>query len=907
MTTRYNYRFLLLSTLLSILVLIAGMPISFAGTQPLNSTQTTPITKHQPTANSMTVNIPSQPVSDALQQFSEQCGIQVIFYTDMGEGISSSPVAGQFSHNDDVLNVMLASTGLGHEYINERTIAIVKASANHSALRQSVLLAQAGQRSTDAFTEVDESQNNTKKESAALPLLEEIVVIGSHIRGARSASPVFEYDKEAIELTGAASLDQFIQTLPQNFGGGANEDSGGSFSATANFGSGSSINLRGLGSESTLVLLNGRRLAPAGITGGFVDTSMIPLQAIERVEVLTDGSSALYGADAIAGVVNIIMKSDYDGAETAVRYGSVTDGDMDEYRLSQSLGNQWEDGSAFISLEYYRRDALGAEDRSYADVDLPRTLLPKQERNSLFASLNHDVTDDLTLFGDLLYSKRDAEDQTNSINFVDGIAQIESENEQTTIALGGHYNINDNWLAKLHTNYSETQLDAATLTLNPDIDTRFNDVTTEIWSFDALIDGTLFSIPGGELGLALGSTYREESLDRKEEVGGIALPKIVPPDRDVKAFFGELFIPVVGTDNAVPGIQALEFNIAARYEDYSDFGDDTTPKLGVRWEPVTGLNLRGTWGESFKAPLLPDSVESDALLVLGFPGFPLSLIRTGVAPLDAEESTHWSVGFDLQPERWPMTLSLTYFDIEYEGRIATPAFSFFEFILTPENFGSDIVVQNPSVALQDSVIAMVPPENFFSAVGPYDPNDIEFYMDQRVTNIAVEEQNGFDLTINSWVNTEWGLFDFTLNGSYLKTFDRATTPQAPSRDVRNRLLAPIDLRLRGGIAWTPSEALNTALFVNFTDDYKNVDAEETSISSWTTVDLTVNYNIGHHYRDDEWLGNMGLSVVFRNLFDRDPPFAPDPAAVANGTTGYDGTNANPLGRFISVQLTKRWM
>ena len=192
MTTQCNYRLFLFSALLSVLVLIVGMQISFAAAQSLNNAQASPTTSNHSTIKSMTVNIPAQPLSDALQQFSEQCGIQVIFYTDMGEGISSSPVVGQFSHNDDVLSVLLASTGLGHEYINERTIAIVKASANHSALRQSVLLAQAGQRSTDAFASEDKSQGNREKESADLPLMEEIVVIGSHIRGARAASPVFE-------------------------------------------------------------------------------------------------------------------------------------------------------------------------------------------------------------------------------------------------------------------------------------------------------------------------------------------------------------------------------------------------------------------------------------------------------------------------------------------------------------------------------------------------------------------------------------------------------------------------------------------------------------------------------------------------------------------------------------------
>ena len=125
--------------------------------------------------------------------------------------------------------------------------------------------------------------------------------------------------------SGATSLDQFIRVLPQNFGGGSTEfttiglpyDS----NSRQNNTSGASANLRGLGSRGTLALINGNRMAPTSEIGDFVGLSLIPMAAIERVEVQTDGASSIYGGDAVAGVINFILRDDFEGAETTASYG----------------------------------------------------------------------------------------------------------------------------------------------------------------------------------------------------------------------------------------------------------------------------------------------------------------------------------------------------------------------------------------------------------------------------------------------------------------------------------------------------------------------------------------------------------------------------------------------------------
>lgn len=200
---------------------------------------------------------------------------------------------------------------------------------------------------------------------------ETIIVTGSHIRGAVAAGARLEvFTRDDLDKSGYATAQDFIKTLPQNFqGGGGSEDPSTGPLSTSNIYEGSSVNLRGLGADSTLVLINGRRVPSSGAEGNFVDISILPQSVIERIEVLSDGASALYGADAIGGVVNFILRKDYDGAETRARYGSVTDGDMAEYRLSQAIGTAWNTGNVLAAYEYYNRDSLRIGDRKYAATE----------------------------------------------------------------------------------------------------------------------------------------------------------------------------------------------------------------------------------------------------------------------------------------------------------------------------------------------------------------------------------------------------------------------------------------------------------------------------------------------------------------------------------------------------------
>lgn len=199
---------------------------------------------------------------------------------------------------------------------------------------------------------------------------EEVVVTGSHIRNPTpvGVQPII-VTQEDIQTGGFTRIEEVLRAVPQNFPGGPREDTYvqdfSDRANTTNLSKGATVNLRGMGAGATLVLVNGRRLSPSGTTGLFTDVSNLSLSSVERIEILTDGASALYGSDAVGGVVNVIMRKDYRGAETTIRTGRGS-GDVHEHHLSQLLGAAWGSGTASISLDLVDRDALLATSRPFS-------------------------------------------------------------------------------------------------------------------------------------------------------------------------------------------------------------------------------------------------------------------------------------------------------------------------------------------------------------------------------------------------------------------------------------------------------------------------------------------------------------------------------------------------------------
>lgn len=205
-----------------------------------------------------------------------------------------------------------------------------------------------------------------EKEDEASPV-ELIMVTGSFVRRSEnfeSPSPLAVVDSIAIDSIGAKSIADITQTLTINTGAENNPDA---FTQNATAGT-SNINLRGLGVASTLVLLNNRRQVvnaqPTNEGLNFVDTSsLVPMIAIDRVEIVKDGASALYGSDAVAGVVNFITKRQYDGAKVTVDYQDGAHGNNKEYVMQGLWGQSGEKGNVLAAISFTKRSPLFLSDR----------------------------------------------------------------------------------------------------------------------------------------------------------------------------------------------------------------------------------------------------------------------------------------------------------------------------------------------------------------------------------------------------------------------------------------------------------------------------------------------------------------------------------------------------------------
>lgn len=845
-------------------------------------------------------NIPAGSLKQALDAYVKQSGRQVVYRADEVKSARSNGARGSFDARD-ALATILAGSGFTTR-TDGQLIAIVKMGNEPVA--------------ADAM---EPSRENTL-----------IVVTGTNIRGiAPDSSPTKTYDRDDIEASGAATAQEFISKLPENFGGGSNPAIPGGIpnditvgANSGGFGSfGSSVNLRGLGSGSTLVLVNGHRLAPSSITANFADISLIPASAIERVETLTDGASSIYGSDAVAGVVNFILRDDFDGLEASVRYGTSTQGgEPPQYRASLLGGKTWSSGNALVAYEFFQQDELAVEDRSFARQDFaPSFLLPSQKRNSVFASITQDVGSKATISADGLYSGRNSTqlrtDRTGRTTM------FEAETEGLSLSLTGSLELGGGWF--LDTSGTYGFVDTVNETSISFIDVR--DSRSQIWGGETKLEGSLFALPAGDVRIALGAQFRKESLDSS----GVTLNPIPQSvDRKVYAGFGEAFVPVIAPENDIPGIRKLELNLSGRYSHYSDFGSSFDPKVGVLLSPLEGLNLRGTYSTSFKAPALGYVGAQD----FGASVLPTSLLFSifGLTPadpsladvvqltvagtdndLDPETSRAFTLGADLRQE-WgsdTFSASLTWFDINFKNRLGN--------IPIPGNVihfdAINLAFNNPSVfpvgsftfapsreEIDEVLSSLETPLGNPFGLDPYDT----FFISRLlvVTNTSQSVARGLDFGASYKHDLTDGSVEFGLDGTYLKDFKQQAAVSTPVVEQINTVFNPVDLKMRARASLVRNN-FSVSGFVNYVDSYRTNDtAQSEKISSWTTVDLTL--ALKSPDSSAPILRNAAIRVSITNLFDNDPPTIPLFADI--GVDGYDPTNASPLGRFVSVEISKKF-
>jgi len=214
-----------------------------------------------------------------------------------------------------------------------------------------------------------EAEDEDEDDEAAEEM-EVVVVTGSRLARQPSelSRDVIVLDREAIVASGELTLPRLLRQLPQNINA-TNETFGSDLNGATNITGASTVNLRGLGSESTLILVDGRRVGYSGLLGGVTDISTIPLSMVERVEIITDGASAIYGSDAVGGVVNIITRKDYTGLNVTIDYGRPDKPGYDESRASANLGWTWAGARMTAGVEHFYDSGLDASQRD-SDVHL---------------------------------------------------------------------------------------------------------------------------------------------------------------------------------------------------------------------------------------------------------------------------------------------------------------------------------------------------------------------------------------------------------------------------------------------------------------------------------------------------------------------------------------------------------
>jgi outer membrane receptor protein involved in Fe transport len=377
--------------------------------------------------------------------------------------------------------------------------------------------------------------------------------------------------------------------------------------------------------------------------------------------------------------------------------------------------------------------------------------------------------------------------------------------------------------------------------------------------------------------------------------------------RDDAALFAELAVPLLGAQ-AGSTLDRLSLSLAGRYDHYSDVGGTFNPKFGLSWRPSHALGLRGNWGTSFRAPSFifsnPNQIGDVYIEDVSDPKSRTGLSRVlwlfgPVKDLKPETSTAWSIGADVAPPATPnLSLSATYFDIDYKGKIQHLG-AFEPNFLIQEAYFVSVITRNPTRAQIDAVCTDV-------RLGPGSRGNcsqrIDAILDDRFHNLARLRTRGVDFTLDYAIDSARGKWIFSLNGTYMFLQDLQITPTAPVFDFVNTVGSPLKLRVAAHLSWSKKgwTVLTTVNHAGAYQDPGSVPAR--GVASWTTVDLNIGYRLDG---GQGWLANTQCNLGANNLFDQAPPFV-NQYDQASGNLGYDAANASLLGRQISLQIIKRW-
>jgi iron complex outermembrane receptor protein len=475
--------------------------------------------------------------------------------------------------------------------------------------------------------------------------------------------------------------------------------------------------------------------------------------------------------------------------------------------------------------------------------------------------------------------------------------------------------------------------------------------------FTLKFDGSVFSLPGGDVRAAVGGEYiryrMREEVTRERGTGPAStnsFTTFLNFDRNVKSAFLEILVPIVGEGNALPGIRSFDLNLSGRYDDYSDFGNTTNPKYAFTWGITHGLRVRANYARSFTAPALTSRGNENGVTAessfggltgatasgvnanlsipntypgaIGLPGCtaatPTCLINTssvqglflagGNKDLTAQKGKTYSVGIDVEPQAVSgLRMSATWWSAKYLGAITAPQAAF---AIGSPNLNS-LLQLFPGGATPAQVAAAT---SGLPQTSPL-PATVYFIYSFQQRNAFNLEANGIDADVGYHFDTGVGAFNVDLSASRKLKMDQSFGNGGEAFSVLNTIginttFPSNKLAGRATFGWSHNGWL-ADLFVNYTGAYLNWNGSAPfpvtrnanfspvgggqRIDAYTTLDMHLAYN----FANEGWLSGTQVFLDGTNVLDEEPPFV-------NAALGYDTFNANPIGRIVTIGVNKKW-
>lgn len=889
------------------------------------------------------------------------------------------------------------------------TSAIAGRQQPDSSSAQNVSLPTAG--TSRGSVEATDSSNVSPSSAGdrAPVLLEEVVVTGTRLNISEQESPVplVRFDRVQIEESGASNLGELLDRLPQQ---PYSLSEGNSVGATR------TTELRGIGPGTTLVLINGRRTVSSAFTGavGGFDLTTIPIAAVDRVEVLPESASAIYGTDAVGGVVNIILKNKID-RPSIEGYAGTADGGGTERRVSIAAGHSNERFKVTAMFDLFTRNVLSGADRDlYRNNDFTRfggvdwrdsasmpgnvcsadgnnlpgltapcaavpvspagrlltpadfaatagmtnltsdqkyqAVVPGAERLTAMSTAELALTETTTLFGELLFSRRDSTlffqppaiyDQpvpaSNPFNpfGVPVLAtyaftelgpdrySIDSKAYRGVIGLRGHLGSWDWEVSALGIGETARHIDGPVLNmdtvtaalastdpanalnlfqtvpgespalLSSLVGSPYSDrIASGAWQADAFMRGSLFELPAGSVEAAVGSEARKEKLTFPLSYG---VANSAVGRRTVGAAYVEMKVPLISGAMNVPGMEQVTATVAGRLDHYGDFGSTFNPATGLAWRPWHFALIRGSYGKSFRAPGLYQLFEPRTTTV-SLVSDPLrnnelnsvQYTSGGNPHLGPEKSSTWSVGLQMSfPEYHEVQFSADYWTIHQDQRATLLSF---QTIFANLSLFPDRIVRAP--ATPADVAAGIPGR--IVAV------------DASIVNAGRLSTSGIDLKLSSLFETFAGSFSPSVLGTWTRSF---ATADFPASQVIQRVgvadytgtIPRWHLSANLPWRWAPWGAALSARYVSKVQDSIAFTSNPSGrdVPSQTLVDVQLSFELGHNPDRMPWLSDTTLRIGAINVFNRLPSFS-----QSYGYLGYDPTQGDARGRFGYASISK---